>query len=78
MTLPGTIDEWELISADQLRWQRKDHPEDGVLTLREGLSFKDYYAKRAEPPPEPEADKLADLESRIAKLEASSVLAATK
>lgn len=54
--LPGTIDEWEQI--EPLRWARyvpvKDSPwgarewseADGIVTLREGLSFADYWAKR--------------------------------
>lgn len=43
--LPGTIDEW---AQDELgRWFRKDHPEDGIITLREGLTFADYWNRRA-------------------------------
>lgn len=71
MALSGTIDEW---AQDELgRWCRKDHPEDGVITLREGLTFADYFARRAEPEPV-SVDKIADIETRLAKLEAAASL----
>ncbi len=42
--LNGTIDEW---AQDETGgWFRLDHPEDGVVFLREGLSFADYYTQR--------------------------------
>lgn len=43
--LPGTIDEWQEIEPG--RWAHTGHPEDGVITLSDGLSFPDYWAKRA-------------------------------
>lgn len=72
--LPGRVEEYQ--QDKEGRWFHPDH--DGLITLRDGLSFKDYFAKRAEPQPEP-IDKLADLESRFTKLEAevAALLAAT-
>jgi hypothetical protein len=64
--LNGTIDEWE--QDKDGRWSRRDHPEDGVITLTEPLTFAEYYARRAEPETPP-IDKIADLEARIAMLE---------
>jgi len=67
--LPGTVDEW--VEIEPSRWQRKGHPEDGVVTLREGLVFADYFARRADPPPpEPDArdEKIAALETEIAAI----------
>jgi hypothetical protein len=44
MALPGTIDEWAQVNPeDHLRWHHIDHPEDGILTLREGISFPEYW-----------------------------------
>jgi hypothetical protein len=84
--LAGTIDEW--VQVEPNVWMRfvpvKDSPwgarewseADGILTLREGLSFADYWERRANPPP-PEPDprdvKIAELEARIAKLESAKV-----
>jgi hypothetical protein len=72
--LTGSLDEWTLTGrneAGQEQWSRKDHPEDGVVTLREGLTFKDYYAKRAEPEPLPipsVEDRLKYLEAEVERL----------
>lgn len=70
MTLPGTIDEWEEIKP--LRWRRKDHPEDGIITLREGLSFPDYWAKReaSEAPPR----RIVDRRTIIERLDKADLL----
>lgn len=81
--LAGTIDEW--VEVEPRVWKRfvlakggkREWSEvDGVLTLREGLSFADYWERRANPPP-PEPDprdvKIAELEARIAKLESAKV-----
>ena len=81
--LPGTLDEW--VQHEEGRWSRKDHPEDGIITITLGgkyLDFADLFAKRALPDPPPEPDprdlKIADLETRLAKLEADNFLAASK
>ena len=70
--LPGTLDEW--VEKDG-RWSRKGHPEDGLITLTPPLGFAEYYAMRAEPqpPPQPTLDvKIADIEARLAALEAAA------
>lgn len=56
--LAGAIDEWAEIEPG--RWQRKEHPEDGVVTLREGLSFAGYWQKRLDDdaPPRRRVDRL--------------------
>ena len=70
--LPGTLDEW--VQDRDGRWSRKDHPEDGVITLMAPLTFAEYYAKRAEPelPPEPDPRdvKIAALETTVTSLRA--------
>ncbi len=45
--IPGDLEEWHEIEPQ--RWARRGHPEDGVTTLREGLSFADYYAENKTP-----------------------------
>ena len=71
--LPGTLDEW--VQGRDGRWSRKDHPEDGVITLTPPLTFVEYYAKRAEPEPPPEPDPR---DVKIAALEATCVLLRTR
>lgn len=44
MALSGTIDEWK--QDEKGRWSRTGHPEDGVITLTEGVTFADLWAKR--------------------------------
>jgi len=67
--LAGTIDEWEEVEPS--RWQRKGHPENGVVTLREGLVFADYFAERAKqraPDADPRDEKIAALETELAAI----------
>jgi len=67
--LAGLLDEW--VQREDGRWHRPDHPEDGVITLREGLTFNDYYAKRAEPEPLPPPGPIrAELDALKARLDA--------
>ncbi len=45
--IPGEVDEWHEIEPG--RWARRGHPEDGVMTLRDGLTFADYFAENRAP-----------------------------
>ena len=72
--LLGNLEDWK--QAKDGGWFYPDHPEYGVIRITIGekyADFPDLYAKRAEPKPPPEPDprdvKIADLESRLAKLE---------
>lgn len=70
--LNGALEEWQ--QAEDQCWFRPGHPEDGRIRLKEGLTFKDYYVRRATTP-EPksvldmQAEKIVELEQRLAKLE---------
>jgi hypothetical protein len=55
--LPGTLAEWVEIKDRPNVYHRVVDGEvvaaDGEITLREGLSFADYFARREKPPPPP-------------------------
>lgn len=68
----GRFNEWE--QDKDGRWSRRDHPEDGFITVTPGgkyTDFADMFAQRAEPEPL-RVDKIAELEARLTKLEEES------
>jgi hypothetical protein len=68
--LPGNPEDYQ--QDKDGRWFHPEHP--GLITLAEPLTFAEYYARRAEPEAPP-IDKIADLEARIAALEATAIAA---
>ncbi len=62
--LPGKLEDWN--QDKEGRWGHPDF--DGLVMVTPPLTFAEYYALRAEPEAPP-VDKIAELESRLAKLE---------
>lgn len=79
--LAGTKDEWieiepgawaRYVVMPKSPWGAREWSEEDGIVFLGAMSFDEYWEKRATATPEPAPDPLADLEARLAKLEAGS------